>query len=598
MTRFFDFLTIFVYVSDDNFTLLRLSWSFLQFVYIGDVLIAFNHFTFCWVCWLEVTLVIYFTNCVVTSWYQFVSLTFEFNLLWTVVYHCVIVFIHWLSFFVGHIWLDGLAFCINVVYIDITLHFFIDVSDGWFWFVNFTFNWIRWFQVSIFVNFTYWVVTFWYDLIGLTIWCLDSIWFLTFLSGVIWCVIWRIWCILTRFFDFLTIFVYVCDDDFTLLRLSWLFFKLVDICNILIFFSYFTSCWIWWCKVSFVINFTYCVVTRWYQFISLTVFFDFFWTVVYYCIVIFIDWLFIFIFYWIFDSIAFSIFIVNINITLRLCWLLFKFVDVCYILIFFSYFTSCWIWWCKVSFVINFTYCVVTRWYQFISLTVFFDFFWTVVYYCIVIFIDWLFIFIFYWIFDSIALSIFIVNIDITLRFFFQFVDVGDILIILSNFSSCRIWRLQVSLVIYFTNCVVTSRGQLVSLTFELNLIRTIIYNCIVGLINWLIFFISYIFLDGLAFCILIMHVNISFNIRLNKVVVYISWWFNRSWNWVVVWEWWITLQFRVYFTIWCCWVIRNRSFCLDFWNFTSNDIVTVVTSTRRCQWCAWSTFEWTWISV
>ena len=82
------------------------------------------------------------------------------------------------------------------------------------------------------------------------------------------------------------------------------------------------------------------------------------------------------------------------------------------------------------------------------------------------------------------------------------------------------------------------------------------------------------------------------------KVIIYISWWFNRSRNWVVVWEWWITLQIRVYFTIWCCWVIRNRSFCLDFWNFTSDDVVTVITSSGRCQWCAWSTFEWTWISV
>ena len=189
----------------------------------------------------------------------------------------------------------------------------------------------------------------------------------------------------------------------------------------------------------------------------------------------------------------------NINITLRF---FFQFVDVGDILIFFSYFTSCWIWWCKVSFVINFTYCVVTRWNQFISLTVFFDFFWTVVYYCIVIFIDWLFIFIFYWIFDSITFSIFIVNEDI------------------------------------------------------------------------------------------------SFNIRLDKVVVHISWWFNRSWNWVVVWEWWITLQIRVYFSVWSCRIIRYRSFCLNHWNFTSNDVVTVITSSGRCQWRIWGTFEWTWISV
>ena len=277
----------------------------------------------------------------------------------------------------------------------------------------------------------------------------------------------------------------------------------------------------------------------------------------------------------------------NIDITLRF---FFQFVDVGDILIFFSYFTSCWIWWCKVSFVINLTYCVVTRWNQFISLTVFFDFFWTVVYYCIVIFIDWLFIFIFYWIFDSIAFSIFIVNINITLRFFFQFVDVGDILIILSNFSSCRIWRLQVSLVIYFTNCVVTSRGQLVSLTFELNLIRTIIYNCIVGLINWLIFFISYIFLDGLAFCILIMHVNISFNIRLDKVVVHISWRFNRSWNRVVIWERSETFQSCVRnITIWIGYFILSNNISIT----PSNQVPRVIPLTSWWKWWIRSTCKW-----
>ena len=284
--------------------------------------------------------------------------------------------------------------------IDITLHFFIDVSDGWFWFSNLACNWVRWFKVTIFINLTYRIVTFWYDLICLTVFCLDNIRLFTFFSSVIWCIIWWVWCVLTWFLKFLTLFIHISDNNFT---------------------------------------------------------------------------------------------------------------------------------------------------------------FW----------------------------------------FFFQLVDVGDILIFLSNFSSCRIWRLQVSLVIYLTNCVVTSRGQLVSLTFELNLIRTIIYNCIVGLINWLIFFISYIWLNSLAFCILIMHVNISFNIRLNKVVVYISWRFNRCWNWVVIREWWVTLQIRVYFTIcWCCRIIRYRSFCLNHWNFTSNDVVTVITSSGRCQWRIWGTFEWTWISV
>ena len=177
------------------------------------------------------TLVIHFTDCVVTRWNQFISLAFECNLLWTVVYDCIVVFVYWLLVFIGYIRLDGLAFCIYIMNINITLrlswfflHFFINVSDDWLRFVNFTFNWIRWFQMAIFVHFTYWVVSFRYDLIGLTVWCLDSVRFFTFLSGVIWCVIRWVWCILTRFFDFLTIFVYVSDDDFTLLRFCWCFF--------------------------------------------------------------------------------------------------------------------------------------------------------------------------------------------------------------------------------------------------------------------------------------------------------------------------------------------------------------------------------------
>ena len=216
------------------------------------------------------TFFINFTYCVVTSWYQFVSLTFEFNLLWTVVYNCVVVFIHWLSFFVRHIWLDSLTFCIYIVYVDVTLrlswgflHFFINVSDDWLRFVNFTFNWIRCFQVSIFVNFTYWVVTLWYDLIGLTIWCLDSIRFFTFLSGVIWCVIWWVWCILTRFLNFFTFFVYVSDDDFTLLRLSWSFLQFIYVGDVLIAFDDLTGCRLSRLKVTLIIYFTYCVVTCW-----------------------------------------------------------------------------------------------------------------------------------------------------------------------------------------------------------------------------------------------------------------------------------------------------------------------------------------------
>ena len=479
--------------------------------------------------------------------------------------------------------------------IDITLHFFIDVSDGWFWFVNFTFNWIRWFQVSIFVNFTYWVVTFWYNLIGLTIWCLDSIRFFTFLSGVIWCVIWWVWCILTRFLNFFTFFVYVSDDNFTLFRFCWIFFQFVDVSDILITFDHFTSCSVITCPMTLFVNLTYFVVTCWYQFVCLTLEFDFLWTVVNHCIVIFINWLIFFICYFRFDYITFCIYIVNIDITLHF------FIDVSDGWFWFSNLACNWVRWFKVTIFINLTYRIVTFWYDLICLTVFcldnirlFTFFSSVIW-CII----WWVWCVLTWFLKFLTLFIHISDNNFTFWFFFQLVDVGDILIFLSNFSSCRIWRLQVSLVIYLTNCVVTSRGQLVSLTFELNLIRTIIYNCIVGLINWLIFFISYIWLNSLAFCILIMHVNISFNIRLNKVVVYISWRFNRCWNWVVIREWWVTLQIRVYFTIcWCCRIIRYRSFCLNHWNFTSNDVVTVITSSGRCQWRIWGTFEWTWISV
>ena len=108
---------------------LRFSWGFLQFVYVGDVLIAFDDLTGCWVGWLEVTFIIHFSDCVSSGWNQFISLAFECNLLWTVVYHCVVVFIHWLSVFVGHIWLDGLAFCIHIVYIDITFRLFFELID-------------------------------------------------------------------------------------------------------------------------------------------------------------------------------------------------------------------------------------------------------------------------------------------------------------------------------------------------------------------------------------------------------------------------------------------------------------------------------------
>ena len=259
LTRFLNFFTFFVYVSDDNFTLFRFCWIFFQFVDVSDILITFDHFTSCSVITCPVTLFVNLTYFVVTCWYQFVCLTFEFNLLWTTIL-CVIVFVYWLIFFICYRFLDLVTFSIYIVNVYITLHFFINVSDSWFRFVNFTFNWIRWFQVSIFVNFTYWIVTLRYDLISLTVFCLDNIRLFTFLSGVIWCIVWWVWCVLTWFLKFLTLFIHISDNNFTF----WFFFQLVDVGDILIILSNFSSCRIRRLEVSLVIYFTYCVSTCWY----------------------------------------------------------------------------------------------------------------------------------------------------------------------------------------------------------------------------------------------------------------------------------------------------------------------------------------------
>ncbi len=64
------------------------------------------------------------------------------------------------------------------------------------------------------------------------------------------------------------------------------------------------------------VNFTYIVVTCWYQFICFTIVLDFFWTVINYCIVIFINWLIFFISDIIFNCVTVSVFIVNENVTL------------------------------------------------------------------------------------------------------------------------------------------------------------------------------------------------------------------------------------------------------------------------------------------
>ena len=157
---------------------------------------------------------------------------------------------------------------------------------------------------------------------------------------------------------------------------------------------------------------TYFVVTCWYQFVCLTVFFDCLWTVIYNCIVVLINRLIFFIRYRRLQLITFCIYIVNINVTFHF----FKFVNISNMFIAFDNFTCCSISRLKVTLIIYITNCVVTCWYQFVCLTFEFDFLWTIIDYCIVVFTNWLFFFICYKCFDCLTFSIYIVNVNITFR--------------------------------------------------------------------------------------------------------------------------------------------------------------------------------------
>ena len=286
----------------------------------------------------------------------------------------------------------------------------------------------------------------------------------------------------------------------------------------------------------------------------------------------------------------------NINITFRL---FFKFVDVSNVLITFNNFTSCSIIACPVTLWINLTYWIVTFWHQFVNFTISCcDSLRTIVYYCIVVFIDRLFIFISDIIFNLITIDIYIVNINITFRLFFEFVDIGNIFIFFSNWTCNRVWSCKVTIWVNLTYFVVTCWYQFVCLTFEFDFFWTIIYYCVIVFINRLFIFICYWSFNSCSFSIFIVNVNTSFFIWLNKVIIYISRWFNRSWNRVVIGEWYITLQIRVYFTIWCCWVICNRSFCLNFWVFPSNNIKLIIGWWGSCKRTVRRSFKWTWISM
>ena len=247
---------------------------------------------------------------------------------------------------------------------------------------------------------------------------------------------------MTRFLDFFTFFVYVSDDYVTFFRFRWIFFKFVDVSDILVTFDNFTCCSVITCPVTLFVDLTYFVVTCWYQFVCLTFEFDFFWTVIYNCIVVFTYWLIFFICYRCFDCVTFSVYVVNIYITLRLYWLFFKLVNVSYILIAFDNFTCCSVITCPVTLFVDLTYFVVTCWYQFVCLTFEFDFFWTVIYNCIVVFTYWLCQFICYRCFNCLTFSVYIVNVNITLRLcwlFFEFVDVSNVFTSFDNLTCCSV---------------------------------------------------------------------------------------------------------------------------------------------------------------
>ena len=261
------------------------------------------------------TIFVNFTYWVITLRYNRISLTIfldsvRFFTFFSSVIWCVI-------WWIWCILTRFLKLCTIFIYIGNNYftfwHLFIDISDGWFWFINFTFNWIRWFKVAIAINLTYRIITLRYDLIGLTIFTLDCVWFFTFFSCVIWCVIWWVWCVLTRFLNLFTLLIHVSNNYFTF----WLFFKFVDVCDVFILFCHFSSCWIWWLKVTFLVYFTNFVSASWNQFVSLTLEFNLLWTTIL-CFIVFVDWLLFFGCYRIFNGRSFCILIMNVDITFNI----------------------------------------------------------------------------------------------------------------------------------------------------------------------------------------------------------------------------------------------------------------------------------------
>ena len=82
MTRFLNFFTIFVYVSDDYVTFFRFRWIFFNlFINISNLRNWFFYFTFDWIRSFKMSFTINFTYRIITSRYTFVFLTFKLNVL-------------------------------------------------------------------------------------------------------------------------------------------------------------------------------------------------------------------------------------------------------------------------------------------------------------------------------------------------------------------------------------------------------------------------------------------------------------------------------------------------------------------------------------
>ena len=125
------------------------------------------------------------------------------------------------------------------------------------------------------------------------------------------------------------------------------------------------------------------------------------------------------------------------------------------------------------------------------------------------------------------------------------------------------------TLIIYFTDCVGTRWDQFISLAIFFDCLRTVVHDCIVGLINWLRRFICDGSFQLITLSILIMNVNITSNIWFAVIVRYICRNFFNGWKRIVIKEWWVARSLIP----WCVptndvgSIISNRiDICWELW--------------------------------